>query len=318
MKTIVEVQQLYKRYPNASADAVADISFTVKQGEILALLGPNGAGKTTTLKMLLGLLQPDQGKRAICGYDMGKAASRKLGIKQVGAVLEGSRNAYWRISGLENLRYFAGVKGIPRRQARQKADALIELLGLTDVAKREVRHYSRGMQQKLAVAIALLADPSVLLLDEPTLGLDVLAAKLLEEQIEQVAAQGKGVILTTHSMALAERVATHIFVMFNNHQVAYAAKATLLANTQGVAVTEVILDVKLDQRNQQMIHTHFAQLEIALLDKQTVLVWHNPTQTALIALLNLLDKAHLPIHSVNRREPTLEEIFLDLTHNNNA
>ena len=83
-------------------------------------------------------------------------------------------------------------------------------------------------------------------------------------------------------------------------------------------MTEVILDVKLDQRTQQMIHTHFAQLEIALLDKQTVLVWHNPTQTALIALLNLLDKAQLPIHSVNRREPTLEEIFLDLTHNNNA
>ena len=311
MKIVVEAQQLYKRYPHAETDAVADISFTVKQGEILAILGPNGAGKTTTIKLLLGLVQPDHGTGKICNYDMGKATSRREGVKHVGAMLEGARNAYWRLSGRANLRYFAGIKGIPRRKAKWKADQLLELLGLSEVANREVRHYSRGMQQKLAIAIALLADPTVLLLDEPTLGLDVLAAKLLERQIKQFAAQGKGVILTTHSMALAERVATHIFVLFDNHQVAYAAKDILLSNAHEKAVTEIIVSVALDHVTQQMIQTQFAYVEIEVLDKQTMLAWRNPTQAALIILLDRLDKANIPIRSMNRREPTLEEIFLD-------
>ena len=316
MTPIVEVINLKKRYPNAQSVAVADISFSIKQGEVLALLGTNGAGKTSTIKMLLGLIKPTSGLATVCGCDMSLLRSRREVLRQVGAVLEGARNTYWRLSGKENLLYFAGVKGVARKSAQKRAKELLDLFDLTDAADKEVRSYSRGMQQKLAIAAALLTDPDVLLLDEPTLGLDVQSAKLLEQIIIRLAEEGKAILLTTHSMSLAERLATDIFVMFDGKQVAYAPKHELMRDFGRNSIVEIKLTNKLTRSHFEQLQSQFPILSLANSIDTATVRWENPAQADLLALLNQLEQLGFHIHSVNRREASLEEVFLHLVQPN--
>jgi ABC-2 type transport system ATP-binding protein len=207
---------------------VDDISFTLQASEILALLGPNGAGKTTTIKMILGLILPSGGCAEVAGYDMAIEKEMRVGVQHVGAVLEGARNAYWRLSVLENLRYFGGLHGLTRKHIDARAQELLSLLGLEQQRDVEVRKFSRGMQQKAAIANALIHDPEILILDEPTLGLDVEASRLLEETVANLAAAGKAILLTTHVMDLAQRLAGRIFVINQGKEVAHDTTAALI------------------------------------------------------------------------------------------
>ena len=204
----LRVQDLAKTYPNG-VQAVAGISFEILRGEILALLGPNGSGKTTTVKMIAGLVLPSSGSAEIMGLNVLK--HRTDAMRHLGAVLEGARNVYWQLSARENLRYFGGLRGVPKRQLEKRIDELLLDVGLLADQHRPVGQFSRGMQQKLAIAAALLHDPEVLLLDEPTLGLDVSAARALEDNIARLASErGKSVLLTTHTMPLAEKLAHRV------------------------------------------------------------------------------------------------------------
>ena len=174
-----------------------DISFDIKAGEKLGILGPNGAGKTTTIKMIAGLIYPDAGWVRIAGKDPHRQPDA---LRGVGAVLEGNRNLYWRLTPLENLEYFGVLRKLPRRMARQRGLELLERFELVDKQKEPVRKLSRGMQQKIAIAVALIHEPKLLLLDEPTLGLDVEAGETVKTLIRQVADSGCAILLTTHQL----------------------------------------------------------------------------------------------------------------------
>ena len=161
----IEVIHLTKHY--GTVKAVDDISFSVKKGSICGILGPNGSGKTTTIKSICNLVIPDNGNIKICGKDNKKSANR------ISAVFEGTRNLYWRLTPRENLRYFAGIRGLGGKRLEKDIDRLLDKFNLTDKKNVVVNNLSRGMQQKVAVAMTLICNTDVVLLDEPTLGLDV-------------------------------------------------------------------------------------------------------------------------------------------------
>ncbi len=214
----IRVVNLVKSYDPERPKAVDDISFEIEPGTVFGLLGPNGAGKTTTIKMILGLVLPTSGSVTLAGFDVLK--QRNKALRHAGAILEGSRNVYWRLSARANLEYFGALRGMKGKPLAGRIDEVLNLVELSDRADEEVRYLSRGMQQKVALATAILHDPDVLLLDEPTLGLDVQASRMIEKAIRQfVEQQGKTVVLTTHQMALAEKLSDHIFVIHKGSKV---------------------------------------------------------------------------------------------------
>src|SRR5437867_2806149 len=186
---------VFRRRP-LDVEAVRGISFHVERGELFGLLGPNGAGKTTTIKMLITLLLPTSGTARVMGFDV--VRDTEAVRQRIGYVFGGDRGLYDRVSGVDNLRYFAELYGVDPAEQKRRIAALLELVGLTGREKEKVEGYSRGMRQRLHIARGLLHDPPVVFLDEPTLGLDPIGARELRATIRSLADAGKTVLLTTH------------------------------------------------------------------------------------------------------------------------
>ncbi|WP_454718714.1 ABC transporter ATP-binding protein [Caulobacter segnis] len=190
--------------------AVSDLDLTVHAGELYALLGPNGAGKTTTLRMVAGLTQPDSGSVEIFGVD---ARKDPAAAKALVAWAPDEAMIYDKLTPLEYLEFVAGLWNIEPRAAKAKAEALLTTLGLTDEARRRCEGFSRGMKQKVALAGALIHDPKLLILDEPLTGLDAAAARLVKDMLKARVDAGGTVILTTHILEVAERMADRIGII---------------------------------------------------------------------------------------------------------
>src|ERR671938_247478 len=214
----IEAEKLQRTYRQTSGflrrrtktiEAVRGVDFEVREGELFGLLGPNGAGKTTTIKMLITLLIPTSGTARVLGHDVVKEAREVR--KRIGYVFGGERGVYERLSGYDNLRYFAELYGVPPREQKARIESLLELVGLKGREHERAEGYSRGMKQRLHVARGLLHDPEVLFLDEPTLGLDPVGARELRRTIAALTAVGKTILLTKHYMfeadALCDRIA---------------------------------------------------------------------------------------------------------------
>jgi ABC-2 type transport system ATP-binding protein len=185
-------------------EAVRAVSLSIAPGTILAFLGPNGAGKSTTIKMIAGLLTPDEGQVLINGKDPIKSRSV---YARVGIVLEGSRNVYQQLSARENLEYFGVIKGLSGGEAKARAVELLSFFKLNHKTNTRVSELSSGMQQKLTIAVALMNRPQLLLLDEPTNALDVESAEDIKTLMRQMAADGLAILLTTHQLDMAQQTA---------------------------------------------------------------------------------------------------------------
>lgn len=192
--------------------AVDGVSFAIGEGSIVGLLGPNGAGKTTTIKCALGLIEPTAGEIRIGGLDVRR--NRKNTLLQVGAVIEGSRNIFWRLSPLENLVLFANLAGIPTSVARERAAVLLEQFGLSYRSGQPVGEFSRGMQQKVAICVSLIRNSRLLLLDEPTLGLDIETAEnLIETLLHLARVEGRTIVVSSHQLELVERLCERVIII---------------------------------------------------------------------------------------------------------
>ena len=200
-----------KKEPKALFTAVDGVDLQIQRGEIFGLLGPNGAGKSTTIRMLCTLLEPTSGTAHVNGYDVVKQANEVR--RSLGTLLAGERSIYWKLTGRENLEYFAALYHIPQAIAKQRVDELIDRMELKDRANELVEKYSTGMRQRVAIAKALLARPPILLLDEPTLGLDPQAARNLRELIAQLKQEGHTILLTTHYMEEADQLSDRIGII---------------------------------------------------------------------------------------------------------
>jgi ABC-2 type transport system ATP-binding protein len=204
----LELKGLNKRF--GSKKAVVDFSIQVQRGELYALLGPNGAGKTTTLRMVAGLLEPDSGDAFVLGHSMRKepqAAKQRL------AFLPDEPLLYGKLNPLEYLEFVASLWGVPGDQAAKRAEELLKWLDLWKNRQDLTESFSRGMKQKLGLAGGLIHEPDVMILDEPLTGLDAAAARDVKDLLEEFAAGGRTVVLTTHIMEIAERMAERIGII---------------------------------------------------------------------------------------------------------
>jgi len=200
-----------RKEPQALFTAVDGVNLQIKRGEIFGLLGPNGAGKSTTIRMLCTLLEPTSGVAYVNGFDIVKQANDVR--RSLGTLLAGERSIYWKLSGRENLEYFAALNHIPPTVARKRVEELIERMEIKERANELVEKYSTGMRQRIAIAKALIARPPILLLDEPTLGLDPQAARNLRELILDLQKEGHTILLTTHYMEEADLLSDRIGII---------------------------------------------------------------------------------------------------------
>jgi ABC-2 type transport system ATP-binding protein len=207
---IIDVADLHKRYAGAKAEAVAGVSFAVAEGEVFGLLGPNGAGKTTTIGTMTTRVRPTSGRVVVDGVDVvADPVAAKLRI----AVVPQRPNLDRSLSALENLTFHAAYFGFGRRERRRRAEEMLRQFGLEGRGDDRVDNYSGGMAQRLIIARALMHDPRVLFLDEPTTGLDPQSRLFLWDQMEALKARGVTLLLTTHDMAEADRLCDRIAIV---------------------------------------------------------------------------------------------------------
>jgi ABC-2 type transport system ATP-binding protein len=211
--------------------ALEGLSLEIAEGEVFGLLGPNGAGKTTLVKVLSTVLLPTSGSAAVLGHDVVKEvrAVRRL----IGIVLGGDRGLYPWISGIDNLNYWAALYDVPRPVARARIAALLERVGLSERARDPVETYSRGMKQRLHLARGLVSGAKVLFLDEPTMGMDPLAARDFRTLVHELKDEGTTILLTTHDMAEAEAVCDRVALIDHGRLIATETPQTLASLVAG-------------------------------------------------------------------------------------
>lgn len=237
---MIEVTQLSRRFlvPGGEIWAVHNVSFSVSRGEVFGLLGPNGAGKTTTLRVLLGLLPPTSGSASIAGYQSSSApeiVKRHVGLVSTTAGL------YQHLSVREQLLFFADLYGVEPACAEAELARLAALLDLGEILHRRCSGLSTGQRQRVQLARALVHDPPVLLLDEPTLGLDVLGSQVVVEYVAHLRAQGKAVVLTTHRLDEAERLCDRFGLMHRGRLVLSGTLQELRSQTGCTDLVEMFL-----------------------------------------------------------------------------
>jgi ABC-2 type transport system ATP-binding protein len=220
--------------------AVDGVDLSVRRGELYALLGPNGAGKTTTLRMVTGLLAPDEGRIDVLGIDL---ASNPGAAKQKMAYLPDEPLLYGKLKPTEYLEFVAGLWGIAAEEAEPRARRLLDWLDLTQHAHELTEGFSRGMKQKLALAGALIHEPELLILDEPLTGLDAAAARQVKDLLLSHVAKGGTVILTTHILDVAERLAQRIGIIRQGRLIAEGTLAELRERTLGGSLEDVFLQL---------------------------------------------------------------------------
>ncbi len=232
---LIEAQHLVKRYGDKVA--VDDVSFNVFAGEIFGFLGPNGAGKSTTIRMIVGLLQPTSGQVKVSGYDV---QAQPVQAKAVTGYAPDEPNLYAKLTARELLRFVGDLYDLDRAQVGRRIDELLRLFDLADAGDDQIDSYSHGMQQKTALAAALMHAPKVLVLDEPTVGLDPKSARLIKDILRQMAERGSAVFLSTHILEIAERMCDRIGIIHQGRLVAVGTMNELRARGQGQATLEDI------------------------------------------------------------------------------
>jgi ABC-2 type transport system ATP-binding protein len=296
---ILRVEGLEKSYKvkREWIRAVRSVSLDLSAGEVLAFLGPNGAGKTTSIKMMAGLVRPDGGSVRILGGDPHREAQV---LRHVGAVLEGNRNLYWRLTPEENLEYFGVLRGLSRRVARSRGRELLDRFELSHKRDAVVQQLSRGMQQKVAIAVALVHDPKLILLDEPTLGLDVEATMVVKRLVREIAAEGRGIILTTHQLDVAEELSDRVAIINQGAIVRMERTMDLIAAFSG-GLYEVVMELLPEAMAAKVVALG------AVVEGTTIRV---PDTELLYGVLDLVRPG--VILSVSRQQANLTDIFLEL------
>jgi ABC-2 type transport system ATP-binding protein len=291
-------------------EAVRGVNFAVERGELFGLLGPNGAGKTTTIKMLITLLLPTSGRVTVLGHDVVKHPREVR--KRVGYVFGGDRGLYERLSGLDNLRYFAELYAVPPREQRTRIAELLEQVGLAGRERERVEGYSRGMRQRLHIARGLLHRPEVLFLDEPSIGIDPVGARELREMVKGLVKQGTTVLLTTHYMFEADELCDRIAVLSGGNIVASGTPEELKKRVSQGDVLEVEvfgLPAGTDDRVRALSGIRSVVVEERG-PAQVLLVHAAPGEELTHRVLGSLDGAQ--IGRVATRSPTLEDAYIEL------
>ena len=302
-------------YRKRMVEAASDVNFGIRGGEIFGLLGPNGAGKTTTVKMISGLIRPNAGRVYVDGLNVEK--KRLQALRKIGVVLEGTRTTIWPLTPLENLAYFGTLKDVRGKVLRKRSLELLDFIGLTDQMNVQVRKLSRGQKQKLAICIALIAEPPVVLLDEPTTGLDVQSSRSIKDKIiELTRERGMSVLVTTHDMHVAQELC---------HRIGIINEGRLVACKPTDELIEVFSDFTFVFHLDRMpLTAPFEVLpgvdvaEASLEDDEPALVLTvspdaDERSEAIYRAVEELRASGYQVRSITQRKQNLENVFLRLT-----
>jgi ABC-2 type transport system ATP-binding protein len=307
---ILRVENLTKIYRQNHVKAVDNIGFSILPNTVVGMLGPNGAGKTTVIKCIATLILPTSGKIWIEGID----ALRDTGnaLEKVAVVMEGNRNIYWRLTVRENLNFFAGLQGIAQRKSKGYIEELIALFQLQEKANTQARFLSRGMQQKLAVACTLVKRTPLLLLDEPTLGLDVESSYHLRHILKQMAEWGeRTILLSTHDMNVVQDICERVIIINGGHIVADDRIENLQKLFQARAYSfEVEGTLTPDQI--QLLHESAEFLHIRTEGDRSWLEAHVLSPEGVYKIIEVLKQSGVRLETMGRQYPNLEEIFLKI------
>ena len=290
--------------------ALNGLNFSVPKGIVFGLLGPNGSGKTTTIRILSTLLTPTAGQAKVLGFDCVKEANKVRG--RIGLILGGERGLYGRLTGRENLRYFAALNHLSREQSNKRVKELLELVDLTESADRAVEQYSRGMRQRLHIARGLLTDPEVVFMDEPTIGLDPTGAQELRQLVPELVNLGKTILLTTHYMSEADELSNHIAIINRGKIIADGSPSQIKRTFSKICIFEVGLKRVILEATEKLS-------AVGAIEKVTS-VTDGPVQRLTLQVKPDVDVkpdvekilGEDDIEYISQRDPTLEEAYLNI------
>lgn len=298
---LLSVNYISKTYRKTNKKAVCDVSFELDAGDIVAFLGPNGAGKTTTLKMIFNLVSPDDGSVFFDGKDVTR--NNLLLLKNTGVLLEGSRNIFWALSPMENFVYWGGQRGLTREEAKKRGEDLLKTFDLLDKKHTSITMLSRGMQQIVGICCAMIAKPKLLILDEPTLGLDINATQTMIKSLRVLSKSGVGILITTHQLDFAQEVANKILLIKQGKLVFSDNVKDSLERLNKRTVFEVSFSRTLTAKETEKLLTHCEDLE----ETNKVYRISNGEKTKLSEMLKILSE--LPVVKVKNVTRGLDEIF---------
>jgi ABC-2 type transport system ATP-binding protein len=300
----IEVDNLTKLFDDFTA--VDHLDFEVKNGEIFGFLGPNGAGKTTTVRMLTGIIKPSSGKVRIMGLDIRQDPIR---AKQIMGVVPELSNAYTELTAWNNLQFMAELYGVPGKDARQRAEELLGKFDLYERKDHKVSTFSKGMKQKLIIAMSLMNDPEILFLDEPTSGLDVMSARLIKDMLLELNKEGKTIFLTTHYMEEANQLCSRVAIINHGKIAAIDAPEKLKMRIGGLEWVEVSFDMPVDASDFSDLS---GVIDIRMSGDKLRLYTNKPGRT-IYQLVDYSRSNDLEIVMLNTLTPTLEDVFIKLT-----
>ena len=304
MKNVIEVKELTKYYNDLAA--VDHINVEVGEGEVFGFLGPNGAGKTTTARMLTGIIKPSSGKVSIMGLDI---RQDPIKAKQIMGVVPELSNAYTDLTAWNNLQFMAELYGVPGKDARQRAEELLGKFDLYERKDHKVRTFSKGMKQKLVLAMSLMNDPEILFLDEPTSGLDVMSARLIRDMVLELNKEGKTIFLTTHYMEEANQLCSRVAIINHGKIAAIDAPEKLKMRIGGLEWVEVSFDMPVDVFDFPDIP---GVIDVRMSGDKLRLYTSEPGRT-IYQLVDYSRSNSLEIVTLNTLTPTLEDVFIKLT-----
>jgi len=305
---ILETRQISKRYPGTDYAAVDAVSLSVNTGQFFGLLGPNGAGKTTLLSMISGLRQADSGQILINGKDV---AHNSTTIKRTIGLVPQDLALYQNLTARENLMFFGSMQGMRTTELQRQVDNCLEVGRLQDYAHRRVASYSGGLKRRLNLAIGLLHEPALLILDEPTVGIDPQSRNFIFESLRHLNQSGMTIIYTTHYMEEVEQLCTEVAIMDQGHIIAHGSLNELLARQNGQTIT-----IRLATETNEHTISQLQQLpgidEIVVNQKLLSINSGQPLSTIEQAI-SVLRQQSVEVLSLSVGSMNLEQVFLQLT-----
>lgn len=299
----IEVNNLVKRY--GEVFAVNNISFSVEKGSICAILGPNGSGKTTTIKSICNLIIPDEGEIKVYGKD------NKKSMDKMAALFEGNRNLYWRLTPTENLRYFAGIRGLGGKKINEKIDELLTRFNLENKKNVVVNNLSKGMQQKVAIAMTLICNTDIILLDEPTLGLDVRSCMDIERELRTIAREmEKTVLLSTHDMKLVQDVCDDVVILDKGKIVADGTVENLLRMFRGMTYEFVLLNPISEEIKDYLLGLDY---NFYFTKDDTVLETEISDSKEIYSIIDTLRAKSILVKEIKQKDVNFERVYLNFT-----
>ncbi len=306
IKEIIKVEDISKKF--GDIQALKQINFSVREGEIFGFLGPNGAGKTTTIRILSGLLKPDSGLAFVNGFNV---ISDPLRAKESVGVVPESSNLYAELTARENLIYTAQLYGVPKKEWETRSKELLQEFNLLDRANTKFQGFSRGMKRRLTIAAALVHRPRILFLDEPTTGLDVMSARGLREVVKKLKEKGVTIFLTTHLIGEAEELCDRVAIIVKGQIRIIDTPKALKEKVQDIEVIEVKVQPLPSAISKEL--ERIARVEKVTVIEDRVRLYGKNLHESLGAIINQLDQGGRKILAIQTLTPTLEDAFVKLT-----